>query len=84
MFLRDTTMEAKKRVERGGNDPLLLSVPEAARLLGIGTTLCWEMIHSGQLASVRLGRRVLIPRGVVERLAEVNGGNAWRPDTDAS
>ncbi len=50
--------------------PLLLSVPQAARLLGIGTTLCWEMVHSGQLSSIRLGRRVLVSRVVVERLAQ--------------
>ena len=49
--------------------PLLLSVSEAAHLLGIGTTLCWEMVHSERLQSVRLGRRVLIPRVVVERMA---------------
>ena len=49
--------------------PLLLSVPEAACLLGIGTTLCWEMVHSEQLPSIRLGRRVLVPRTAIEQLA---------------
>ena len=64
-------MDRRTREHRGWRDdtPLLLPVPEAARLLGIGTTLCWEMVHSGQVPSVRLGRRVLIPRAVVERLA---------------
>lgn len=52
-----------------GQQPLLLSVRQAASLLGVGTTLCWEMVHCGRLPSVRLGRRVLIPRAAVERLA---------------
>jgi excisionase family DNA binding protein len=49
--------------------PLMLSIPQAAQLLGIGLSLCRGLITSGQLASVRLGRRVLIPRAAVERLA---------------
>ena len=62
----------------GGRDrdqqdaPLLLSVRQAAALLGIGTTLCWEMVYSKQLPTVRFGRRVLIPRIAVERLAGVS------------
>jgi excisionase family DNA binding protein len=49
--------------------PLLVSVPEAARLLGIGSTLGWEMVRSGEMPSVRFGRRVLVPRAALERLA---------------
>ena len=51
--------------------PLLLSVPQAAHLLGIGATLCWEMVYAGRIPSVRLGRRVLIPRAAVEKLARI-------------
>lgn len=35
---------------------LLLTVPEAARRLGIGRTLMYELISTGQIASVRVGR----------------------------
>jgi len=49
--------------------PLLLPVPEAARLLGVGATFAWELVHNGQLPSVRLGRRVLVPRAALEQLA---------------
>lgn len=51
--------------------PLLVAVPDAARLLGIGTTLAWELVRAGDIASVKLGRRVLIPRAALERLAGV-------------
>src|SRR6185312_3074556 len=57
--------------------PLLVSVPEAARLLGIGPTLGWEMVRDGVLPSVRFGRRVLVPRSAVERLAGVHAQEAY-------
>jgi len=42
-------------------DELLISVNEAARRLGIGRSLCYELIASGQLPRVRVGRRTLVP-----------------------
>jgi excisionase family DNA binding protein len=53
--------------------PLLLSVPNAAKLLGIGKTLAWDLVNRGKLPSVRLGGRVLVPRPAVERLASSEG-----------
>lgn len=49
--------------------PLLVSVPEAARLLGVGTTFGWALVHSGEIPSVKLGRRVLVPRAALEHVA---------------
>ncbi len=49
--------------------PLLVAVPDAARLLGIGSTFAWELVRAGAIPSVKLGRRVLIPRAALERLA---------------
>ena len=48
--------------------PLLISVPEAARLLGVGTTFGWTMVRRGEIPTVKLGRRVLVPRAAVEQL----------------
>lgn len=48
---------------------LLVSVPEAARLLGVGTSLAWEMARDGRLPTIRLGRRRLVPLGVLADLA---------------
>jgi len=42
-------------------DRLLLTVEEAAQRLGIGRTLAWRMVRSGELPSVRLGRLVRVP-----------------------
>ncbi len=72
MVTENTTGQALARQPHHELTPLLLSVPQTARLLGVGTTLCWEMVHTGQLSSVRIGRRVLIPRTVVEQLARIH------------
>lgn len=41
---------------------LLLTVEEAARRLGIGRSLAWRLVRSGELPSVRLGRLVRVPQ----------------------
>jgi excisionase family DNA binding protein len=46
---------------------LLVPVPEAAQLLGIGRTKTWQLIYTRRLKAVRIGRRTLIPRAELER-----------------
>jgi len=55
---------------RGDGDPLVMSVAEAARLLGISKTLAYDLVARGELPSLRLGGRVRIPRRALERLTE--------------
>lgn len=42
-------------------DPVVMSVPEAARMLSISTHHAWNLVADGGLPTVRLGRRVLVP-----------------------
>jgi excisionase family DNA binding protein len=56
------------REGRDGQDRLALSVEEAARLLGISTWLAYELVHQGELPSLRLGRRIVVPRAALERM----------------
>ena len=42
--------------------PLLVTVDEAAELLGIGRTKTYRLIAAGQLRTVQIGRRRLVPR----------------------
>ncbi len=56
-----------------GDLPLLCDIPTAARLLSIGTTYCRRLCASGQLQTVRLGRRLLVPRAALLRLAAGDG-----------
>lgn len=46
--------------------PLLLRVPEAARLLGVGRTTLYEMLARGELRPVHIGRAVRVERAEVE------------------
>jgi excisionase family DNA binding protein len=50
---------------------LALSLEEAGALLGISRDLAYDLVAIGLLPSVRLGRRLVVPRRALEeRLAE--------------
>lgn len=57
-----------------GQERFTLSVPEAAKLLGIGKNLAYEAVQRGEIPSIKVGRRLLVPRAALERmLTEANG-----------
>lgn len=45
-----------------------LSVSEAARVLGISRAHAYDCVRSGELPSITLGRRVVVPRQAIEQL----------------
>lgn len=47
-------------------EPLLLKVEQAALLLNYGRSTVYELIASGQLPAIKLGRTTRIPRTAVE------------------
>ncbi len=59
-------------VDNAAEAQLLLRVDEAARLLGIGTTLAYEMVARHELPHVRLGRSVRVPRAALEAWIAAN------------
>lgn len=64
--------ERRRTAAHAADDPLLLTVPQAARLLGIGTTLAYELAGQGRLPHIRLGRALRVPRGALEAWIEAN------------
>lgn len=54
-------------------EPLLLGRKEAAAALGICLRMLDYMIAHGEVAVRRIGRRVLIPRAELEKLASPRG-----------
>lgn len=48
--------------------PLLVSVPEAARILGVSRSAGYKLTHSGELLTRRLGGRIYV---VTESLREL-------------
>jgi excisionase family DNA binding protein len=49
---------------------LLLTVVEAAAMLGIGRTTAYELIAAGQLQVVHIGRSARVPLAAVHRYVE--------------
>jgi excisionase family DNA binding protein len=46
--------------DSGQNQVLFVSMPEAARQLGIGKTLLYEQIHAGKFPHRRIGGRIVV------------------------
>jgi excisionase family DNA binding protein len=47
-----------------------MPVDEAAEVLGISRSLAYELVRKGELPSLRLGRRLVLPVRAVEALVE--------------
>jgi len=51
-----------------GDERLTLSVPETAKVLGIGRNLCYDRVKTGEIPVIKIGRRLLVPRAALEKL----------------
>ncbi len=45
-----------------------LTVEEAAEMLGLSRAFAYEAVTRGEIPSIRIGRRILIPKVALERL----------------
>ena len=60
---------------------LCVSLLIAAEMLGISRGLCYRLVHDGKIPSIRLGRRILIPRAALnEMITEKRRGVEPCPD----
>jgi excisionase family DNA binding protein len=55
-------------------DRLALSVEEAGALLGMSRDLVYDLVNRRELPSVRLGRRLVVPRKALEALLDERAG----------
>lgn len=55
------------------NERLTLTVDEAAQVLGISRALAYELTARRQIPSLRLGRRIVVPRRALEVIVEQAG-----------
>jgi excisionase family DNA binding protein len=53
-------------------DRKTLTVEQAGRALGIGRGLAYELVRTGEIPSVRLGRRIVVPIAAVEEMLTSN------------
>lgn len=54
---------------------LVFTVEEAAQLLGISRSFAYEAVQRGEIPSMRIGRRILVPKAALERYLASTG---WR------
>lgn len=47
---------------------LTVSIPEAARMLGISRNLAYLAAARGEIPTLKVGRRVLVPKAALDRL----------------
>lgn len=57
--------------------PLTVTVEEAAKLLGIGRSTAYELIHTGDIPSLRLGRRLVVPVAQIADQLGLSHDDIW-------
>jgi excisionase family DNA binding protein len=60
------SLASGKQEDNMSGEPLLCPVEEAAQLLGVGRSQAFELISRGELESVKIGRRRLVPRDAID------------------
>ena len=57
--------------------PLMLSVPEVAKVLGISRAGAYELVRSQEFPAIRIGTRIVVPKDKfiawINEQTEVNG-----------
>ena len=58
--------------------PLFLNAEMVANVLGVSSTVCYEMMHAGKLPVLRIGSRLIVPKEKFLEWIEKNtsGGTA--------
>ena len=54
---------------------LVYSVPEAGRLLSLSRATAYALASQGVLPTIRLGRRLVVPKIAIERMLAEAGSN---------
>jgi excisionase family DNA binding protein len=62
-MILNENLKAADRSER-----LTLTVEEAGNALGLGRGTAYNLAKSGELPTIRLGRRLLVPKAALDRL----------------
>lgn len=53
-----------------------LRIEEAARVLGLGRSAAYAAAQRGELPTLRIGRRLVVPAAALDRLLESAGNHA--------
>ena len=64
--------------------PATCSVPEAGQALGISRQSAYQAARTGELPTVKIGRRLLVPRRALDRMLGIEPTDEKRPAGEPS
>lgn len=59
-----------------GESRLVYSVEEAGKLLGLGRSGAYEAVRRGDIPTIRIGRRWLVPKAALDSMLSTFGQNS--------
>lgn len=78
-------MSERRVITRPDGERLAIAVEEAAHLLGISRSLAYELCARGELPTIRLGRRLVVPkRALLEMIENAEANWSTPPDPSAA
>jgi excisionase family DNA binding protein len=54
-------------------EPMTYTIGQAAKILNVGRNTAYEAAKSGQIPTIKIGKRILVPRVAFERLLAGEG-----------
>ena len=63
-------LSSKANVTEQQEKSLVFSVSEVAKVLGIGRSNVYNLLHTGQIPCIKYGKRMLIPRFALMKMLE--------------
>ena len=73
---------AEREATRG--DPVLLTVPETAKVLRISRNLAYDLVRQGEIPAIRLGRVIRVPRARLEQWLDSGSASSGHRDLDGA
>jgi excisionase family DNA binding protein len=77
--LGDGGQQGAQRLQRGGTDFELLSIPDVCQELGMGKSWVYRRLKSGEIPSIKLGHNIKVKR---EDLEEYLAGQRYQPSSE--
>jgi excisionase family DNA binding protein len=69
-YIQKQQRPSESEVSVTDDGPLVMSVEDAAKKLGISRSLAYELVQQGRVPAIRLGRRIVVPRRKLLRFVE--------------
>ncbi len=68
-------LDALKNSAANSGDRVVLTVPEAGRMLGLGRNAAYEAAARGEIPTIRIGKKLLrVPKIAFDRMLEQGAG----------